>query len=70
MITIFSTIADMNYFLDNRTSCSIQRAENCDSISITSEKDLCKIPSVLVSSTNCFPYFVPLEQQGAKSIFY
>ena len=55
MSTIFSTIADINYSLDNRTS--IQRAENCDSISITSEKDLCKIPSVLVSSTNCFPYF-------------
>ena len=57
MSTIFSTIADINYSLDNRTSCSIQRAENCDSISITSEKDLCKISSVLVSSTNCFPYF-------------
>ena len=57
MSTIFSTIADINYSLDNRTSCSIQRAENCDSISITSEKALCKIPSVLVSSTNCFSYF-------------
>ena len=58
MSTIFSTIADNNHSLDNRrTSCSIQRSANCDSISITSEKDLCKIPSVLVCSTNCFPYF-------------
>ena len=57
MSTIFSTIADIIHSFDNSTSCSIQRAANCDSISITSEKDLCKIPSVLVSSTNCFPYF-------------
>ena len=54
MSTIFSTIADINHSLDNRTSCSIQRAANCDSISITSEKYHC---IVLVSSTNCFPYF-------------
>ena len=56
MSTIFSTIADINHSLDNRTSCSIQRAANCDSISITSENH-CTITSVLVSSTNFFSYF-------------
>ena len=57
MSTISSTIADINHSFDNRTSSTIQRVANCDSISITSDKDHHKIPSVLVSSTNFFPYF-------------
>ena len=57
MSTISSTIADINHSFDNRTSSTIQRVANCDSISITSDKDHHKIPSVLVSSTKLFPYF-------------
>ena len=59
MSTIFSTIADIdnNHSFDNHTSPSIQRATNCDSISITSKKNNDKTSSVLVTSTHVFPYF-------------
>ena len=57
MSTISSTIADINHSFDNRTPSTIQRVANCDSFSITSDKDHHKIPSVLVSSTIFFPYF-------------
>ena len=59
MSTIFSTIADIdnNHSFDNHTSPSIQRATNCDSISITSKKNNDKTSNVLVTSTHVFPHF-------------
>ena len=59
MSTIFSTIADIdnNHSFDNHTSPSIQRATNCDSVSITSKKNNDKTSSVLVTQTHVFPYF-------------
>ena len=59
MSTIFSTIADIdnNHSFDNHTSPSIQRATNCDSISIPSKENNDKTSSVLVTSTHVFPYF-------------